>query len=85
MLAIVEKTRNHESLALERQPAWRPGPVSRDASPLALIEEAGEYVIPDDIKRLAVPVFAHRIADPMRVLRSRNAAPSSANESCRKS
>ncbi len=41
-------------------------------------------MIPDDIKRLAVPVFAHRIAIVSR-FGSRSAAPSSANESCRKS
>ncbi len=33
----------------------------RAAQALALVE-GRDYVLPDDIKRLAVPVFAHRIA-----------------------
>jgi MoxR-like ATPase len=60
MLAIVEKTRNHESLALGVSPRGAQA-LYRATQALALIE-GREYVIPDDIKRLAVPVFAHRIA-----------------------
>jgi len=33
----------------------------RAAQALALVE-GRDYVIPDDIKRLVVPVFAHRVA-----------------------
>jgi MoxR-like ATPase len=60
MLAIVEKTRSHESLALGVSPRGSQA-LYRAAQALALVE-GREYVIPDDIKRLVVPVFAHRIA-----------------------
>ena len=60
MLAIVEKTRNHESLALGVSPRGAQA-LYRATQALALIQ-GRDYVIPDDIKRLAVPVFAHRIA-----------------------
>jgi MoxR-like ATPase len=60
MLAIVEKTRQHESLALGVSPRGAQA-LYRATQALALAE-GREYVIPDDIKRLAIPVFAHRIA-----------------------
>ncbi len=60
MLAIVEKTRSHESLSLGVSPRGSQA-LYRAAQALALME-GREYVIPDDIKRLVVPVFAHRIA-----------------------
>lgn len=59
MLAIVEKSRNHESLALGVSPRGSQA-LFRTAQALALVE-GREYVIPDDIKRLAVPIFAHRV------------------------
>jgi MoxR-like ATPase len=59
MLAIVEKTRNHESLALGVSPRGSQA-LFRAAQALALVE-GRDYAIPDDVKRLAVPVFAHRI------------------------
>ena len=60
MLAIVEKTRAHESLALGVSPRGAQA-LYRATQALALAE-GREYVIPDDIKRLVVPVCAHRIA-----------------------
>jgi len=60
MLAIVEKTRSHESLALGVSPRGAQA-LYRATQALAMVE-GREYVIPDDIKRLAIPVFAHRIA-----------------------
>src|SRR6202789_2672384 len=60
MLAIVERTRTHEGLALGVSPRGSQA-LYRAAQALALVE-GREYVIPDDIKRLVVPVFAHRIA-----------------------
>lgn len=60
MLAIVEKTRTHESLALGVSPRGSQA-LYRAAQALALME-GREYAIPDDIKRLVVPVFAHRVA-----------------------
>ncbi|HEV2178020.1 MAG TPA: MoxR family ATPase, partial [Terriglobia bacterium] len=57
-LSIVEKTRRHEYLSLGVSPR---GSMSlyRAAQALALV--AGRaYCLPDDFKRLVIPVFAHR-------------------------
>jgi MoxR-like ATPase len=59
MLAIVEATRRHESLSLGVSPRAAQS-LYRAAQALAALE-AREYVLPDDIKRLAGPVFAHRV------------------------
>jgi len=59
MLAIVEKTRNHDSLALGVSPRGSQA-LYRAAQALALLE-GREFAIPDDVKRLAVPLFAHRV------------------------
>ncbi|HLY59491.1 MAG TPA: MoxR family ATPase [Terriglobia bacterium] len=57
-LAIVDKTRHHEFLSLGVSPR---GSMSlyRAAQALAVIE-GRSYCIPDDFKRLVLPVFAHR-------------------------
>jgi MoxR-like ATPase len=60
LLAIVDQTRRHDSLALGVSPRGAQA-LYRAAQALALVE-GRDYVLPDDIKRLAVPVFAHRIA-----------------------
>src|SRR4051794_34748338 len=59
MLAIVEKTRNHESLTLGVSPRGSQA-LYRAVQALALLE-GREYAIPDDVKRLASPLFAHRV------------------------
>jgi len=59
ILAIVEKTRTHEALALGVSPRGSQA-LFRAAQAKALLE-GRTYVIPDDIKRLAVPVFGHRV------------------------
>ncbi len=59
MLAIVEKTRAHESLALGVSPRGAQA-LFRAAQALAMVE-GRDYAIPDDVKRVAVPVFAHRV------------------------
>jgi MoxR-like ATPase len=59
MLAIVEKTRNHESLALGVSPRGSQA-IYRAVQALALLD-GRDYAIPDDVKRLAVPLFAHRV------------------------
>jgi len=59
IMAIVEKTRSHESLSLGSVQEARRA-LYRAAQALALTE-GREYAIPDDVKRLAVPVFAHRV------------------------
>ena len=57
-LAIVEKTRQHEYLSLGVSPR---GSMSlyRAAQALAFLE-GRNYCIPDDFKRLTIPVFGHR-------------------------
>jgi MoxR-like ATPase len=59
MLAIVERTRNHESLTLGVSPRGSQA-LYRATQALALLE-GRDYAIPDDVKRLAAPVFAHRV------------------------
>ena len=59
MLAIVERTRTHESLNLGVSPRGSQA-LYRAVQAIALIE-GRDYAIPDDVKRLAVPLFAHRV------------------------
>ena len=59
MLAIVERTRNHEALALGVSPRGAQA-LYRACQAMALLE-GRNWVLPDDIKRLTVPVFAHRV------------------------
>jgi MoxR-like ATPase len=59
MLSIVDETRSHDQLALGVSPRAAQS-LYRASQALAMIEER-DYVIPDDIKRLAVPIFAHRV------------------------
>jgi len=59
MLAIVEKTRAHESLTLGVSPRGSQA-LFRAVQALAVLE-GREYAIPDDVKRLASPVFGHRV------------------------
>ena len=59
MLAIVEKTRAHESLTLGVSPRGSQA-LFRAVQALALLE-GREYAVPDDVKRLAAPVFGHRV------------------------
>ena len=60
MLEIVEKTRTHESLSLGVSPRGAQA-LFRATQALALVE-GREYVLPDDVKRLVIPVCAHRVA-----------------------
>jgi len=59
LLAIVERTRSHESLTLGVSPRGSQA-LYRAVQAVALIE-GRDYAIPDDVKRLAVPLFAHRV------------------------
>jgi MoxR-like ATPase len=65
IMTIVEKTRAHESLSLGVSPRGAQA-LYRATQALALFE-GREYAIPDDVKRLAVPVFAHRVLINTRV------------------
>ena len=64
LMAIVGRTRNHERLALGVSPR---GSIAlyRAAQALALMEGL-DYCTPHHVKRLAVPVFAHRSAPDTR-------------------
>ena len=59
MLAIVERTRSHDSLALGVSPRGSQA-LFRASQAMALVQ-GRDYVIPDDVKRLAIPLFAHRV------------------------
>src|SRR5262249_9268731 len=59
MLAIVARTRTHESLALGVSPRGSQA-LYRASQALAMIE-GRDYVTPHDVKRLAVPIFGHRV------------------------
>ena len=65
LLAIVEKTRSHPALALGVSPRASQA-LYRAAQALALLD-GRDYAIPDDVKRLAAPVFAHRLVINTRV------------------
>ena len=64
MLAIVERTREHEGLSLGVSPRGAQA-LYRATQALAAVE-GRDYAIPDDVKRLVVPVFAHRVTLPAR-------------------
>ena len=66
MLAIVERTRSHESLAMGVSP--RGAQVLYRATQALAAVEGRDYATPDDVKRLVLPVFAHRVAVNTRVI-----------------
>ncbi len=59
LLAIVARTRANELLALGVSPRGAQA-LYRASQALALME-GRDYVVPHDIKRLAVPIFGHRV------------------------
>jgi MoxR-like ATPase len=59
LLEIVEATRKHADIALGASPRAALG-LYRSAQASALLE-GRDYVVPDDIKKLVVPVLAHRL------------------------
>jgi MoxR-like ATPase len=65
MLAVVERTRSHESLAMGVSPRGAQA-LYRATQALAAVE-GRDYATPDDVKRLALPVFAHRVVVNSRV------------------
>ena len=81
MLAIVERTRTHESLAMGVSPRGAQA-LYRATQALAAVE-GRDYATPDDVKRLVLPVFAHRVVVNSRVAlapRSTEAAERVLNE-----
>jgi MoxR-like ATPase len=59
MLAIVKHTREHEALAMGVSPRGAQA-LFRASQALAAVD-GRDYVTPDDVKRMVVPVFAHRV------------------------
>jgi MoxR-like ATPase len=59
LLELVQRTRRHPALGLGVSTRGALA-LHRAAQALALVE-GREYVIPDDVQRLAVPVMAHRV------------------------
>jgi MoxR-like ATPase len=60
MMTIVERTRTSPHLALGVSP--RGSLALRHAAQALALVEGRDYCLPDDFKRLAIPVFAHRVA-----------------------
>src|SRR5689334_5020965 len=58
MLAIVRHTREHDALAMGVSPRGAQA-LFRASQALAAVD-GRDYVTPDDLKRMVVPVFAHR-------------------------
>jgi MoxR-like ATPase len=72
ILGIVDRTRHHESLTLGVSPRGAQA-LYRAAQAMALIDGRG-YATPDDVKRVAVPVCAHRVAMSTRVAAAQRTA-----------
>lgn len=65
MLALIDKTRHHDSLSLGVSPRGAQA-LYKSTQALAMLE-GREYAIPDDVKRLVVPVCGHRLVVNSRV------------------
>jgi MoxR-like ATPase len=72
MLAIVERTRSHEQLSMGVSPRGAQA-LFRATQAMAAVQ-GREFVTPDDVKNLVVPVFAHRV-----IVNARAALPRGAN------
>ena len=72
MLAIVERTRSHEQLSMGVSPRGAQA-LFRAAQALAAVH-GREFVTPDDVKQLVIPVCAHRV-----IVNARAALPRGAN------
>ena len=83
MLAIVEKTRAHEALSLGVSPRGAQA-LYRAAQALAMVE-GRDYAIPDDVKRLVIPVARTAMALNPRASLSQRSAEVEPSGSCRRS
>jgi MoxR-like ATPase len=72
MLAIVERTRAHEQLSMGVSPRGAQA-LFRAAQAMAAVQ-GREFVTPDDVKQLVIPVCAHRV-----MVNARAALPRGAN------
>ncbi len=59
MMAVVDQTRSNQYLSLGVSP--RGSLALRHAAQALALVEGRDYCLPDDFKRLAAPVFAHRV------------------------
>lgn len=59
LLRLVERTRNHEWVSLGVSP--RGGQALFRAAQASALLDGRDFLIPDDIKQLAIPVFSHRL------------------------
>ncbi len=59
LLSLVEMTRHHEGVSLGVSP--RGGQALYRAAQASALLDGRNFLIPDDIKQLAVPVFSHRL------------------------
>ncbi|MBM3761221.1 MAG: MoxR family ATPase [Acidobacteria bacterium] len=59
LLSLVERTRTHEGVTLGVSP--RGGQALYRAAQASALLDGRAFLIPDDIKQLAVPVFSHRL------------------------
>ena len=59
LLSLVERTRHHEGVSLGVSP--RGGQALYRAAQASALLDGRAFLIPDDIKQLAVPVFSHRL------------------------
>jgi MoxR-like ATPase len=81
MLAIVKQTRTHDALAMGVSPRGAQA-LFRASQALAAVE-GRDFVTPDDVKRMVIPVFAHRVLVSARGVggtQSTNAAEKILNE-----
>ena len=62
----MERTRAHESLSMGVSP--RGAQMLYRASQALAAVEGRDYTTPDDVKRLVLPVFAHRVAVNSRLI-----------------
>lgn len=71
--ALIEATRDHDKLRLGASP--RAALALQSAAQAAAALEGRDFVVPDDVKRMAVPVLSHRIiADAAAILRGMDTA-----------
>jgi MoxR-like ATPase len=70
LLAIVAETRDHEALEIGVSP--RGAIAMRRAAQARALVDGRDYCIPEDVRELAIDVFAHRITIDPRSRRSRN-------------
>ncbi len=77
MLAVVERTRSHQSLAMGVSPRGAQA-LFRAVQALAAVS-GRDYATPDDVKRLVLPVFAHRVVVNSRTALSHQSAEAAEN------